>query len=75
MKPGAFNRYGSTGFNLYRYAVALSVVLTTVSTFLACVFTPVLTKQLAGTLVGGLPVTPECQIGYIDRNWCHQLVC
>lgn len=53
---------GGTASNLVTYLgkanVALSVVLTTASTFLACIFTPILTKQLAGTLVpvpaGGL---------------------
>ena len=53
---------GGTASNLVTYLgkanVALSVVLTTASTFLACALTPVMTKTLAGTLVpvpaGGL---------------------
>ena len=46
---------GGTASNLVTYLgranVALSVVLTTASTFLACALTPLMTKTLAGTLV------------------------
>ena len=46
---------GGTASNLVTYLgranVALSVVLTTASTFLACAMTPLMTKTLAGTLV------------------------